>query len=119
MANPTPARYTVQLGPTQTPEVAGELGAWAELQQRSVSVVARVLIDDALPRLRKRWEREYGALPAEMLERHTRAAQERGAAQVKRRRDYDDRTRGAAKAAGEGVADDATVAIEYVEVALR
>lgn len=93
MPNPVPARYTVQLGPTVTPQVAGELAAWAELQQRSASEVARECIEFGLENLRTRWRAEFGALPGARLAAHVAAAEERGARQVSRRRAYDERTR--------------------------
>ena len=94
MPNPTPARYTVQLGPTVTPEVAGELATWAEVQQRSVSEATRECIEAGLMNLRLGWIAEAGrALDAELLEKHVYAAEVRGAEQVARRERYASRTR--------------------------
>ncbi len=102
MPNPVPAEYTVQLGPTVTPEVAGELAAWGELLGRSTSKVAREAIDAGLEVLRADWRATAVArgtatakrgMPAATLARHVRAAQERGRTQVGRRRAYDERTR--------------------------
>jgi hypothetical protein len=95
MPNPVPARYTVQLGPTVTPEVAGELAAWAEVQQRSTSEITRECIDYGLENLRKQWVRVYGALGGTLLAFHVDKARERGEKQVARRRGYDERTRSA------------------------
>jgi hypothetical protein len=96
MPNPVPAKYTVQLGPTVTPEVAGELAAWAEVQERSTSEITRECVDYGLENLRKQWQRVYGTIPAEVLARHVAAARERGEKQVARRRGYDERTRNTA-----------------------
>lgn len=93
MVNTAPAKYTVQIGPTLTPEVAGELAAWAEWQQVSAGVTARDCIDEGLARLRSAWEQTYGALPEQLLSKHVRAARVRGDRQVARRRAYDERTR--------------------------
>lgn len=99
MVNVTPARYTCQIGPTVTPEVAGELAAWAEVSGHSMSVVARMAIDDGLPKVRRTLERTHGALPVEILAKHVAQARERGERQVQRRRAYDERTRDTAPAA--------------------
>lgn len=93
MPNPVPARYTVQLGPTVTPEVAGELAAWAEVQERSTSEITRACVNAGLEALREQWQREHGALNNRTLAPHVAAAQERGEKQVARRRQYDERTR--------------------------
>ncbi len=102
MPNPVPARYTVQLGPTVTPEVAGELAAWAELLGDSVSEVSRAAINAGLEVLRGDWRATAVArgtatakrgMPAVTLARHVEAARARGKTQVARRRKYDERTR--------------------------
>lgn len=103
MPNPVSARYTVQLGPTVTPEVGGELGAWAELLGNSMSEVARECIDAGLEQLRNSFRQRAiesgrvrsGALipSTALLRKHVAAARERGDRQVKRRRNYDERTR--------------------------
>lgn len=96
MPNPVPAEYTVQLGPTVTPEVAGELAAWAAVQRRSVSRVTRECIEAGLEVLRSDFRAQDAAahFDDELLATHVAAAAKRGDAQVSRRRDYDDRTRG-------------------------
>ena len=53
MPNPTPARYTVQIGPTYTVETAAELTAWARQQGRSVSDLWVREIDGGMPRWRE------------------------------------------------------------------
>lgn len=98
MPNPVPARYTVQLGPTVTPEVAGELAAWAEVQGRSTSEITRECVSYGLENLRKQWVRVFGGIPPETLRTHVDAMRERGNKQVSRRRSYDERTRTAAAA---------------------
>lgn len=101
MVNVTPAKYTVQIGPTMTPETAGELAAWAELRGVSVSVVARECLEAGLARQRAKWAKETGGLDAATLDRHTDEARARGERQVKRRKAYDDKTRGKAGGGGE------------------
>lgn len=94
MANTVPAKYTVGLNPTVTPEIAGELAAWGEVRQVSISAVIRECIEgDGLSGRRIAWTREHGPLDAHLLERHTAAARVRGERQVRTRRDYDSRTR--------------------------
>lgn len=93
MPNPVPAKYTVQLGPTVTPEVGGELAALGELSALSMSVVARMAIDEGLPKVRRVLQELHGPLPAEALAYHVQRARERGERQVRRRLDYDERTR--------------------------
>lgn len=93
MPNPVPARYTVQLGPTVTPETAGELAAWARQTGRSTSEMARLLLEEGLRRQRAKLEREHGSLSAGLLAECVAAAQERAERQVSRRRSYDKRTR--------------------------
>lgn len=96
MVNVKPATYTVQIGPTMTPEAAGELAAWAELRGMSVSEISRECVEAGMSKLRGKWAREVGveAMPASTLARHVEAARERGERQVRSRRAYDDRTRG-------------------------
>lgn len=93
MPNPFPAEYTVQLGPTVTPVVAGELAAWAALAKTSTSKMTRRVIDAGLEALRADLRAEVGAMPPAVLAEHIEKAEKRGETQVKRRRDYDDRTR--------------------------
>ena len=93
MPNPVPAKYTVQLGPTVTPEVGGELAALAELSGLSMSVVARMAIDKGLPKVRRELQAQHGALDEGRLQHHIEQARERGERQVRRRLDYDKRTR--------------------------
>lgn len=93
MPNPTPAEYTVQLGPTVTPEVAGELAAWAALAKISTSKMTRRAIDTGLEVLRSKLSAELGEMPASLLAEHVAEAARRGDRQVKRRRDYDASTR--------------------------
>lgn len=93
MPNPTPAEYTVQLGPTVTPEVAGELAAWAALSRSSVSKLTRWQIEAGLEANRAYLVERYGPLPTALLAEHVAEAVKRGERQVSRRRDYDDRTR--------------------------
>lgn len=97
MPNPVPARYTVQLGPTFTPDTAGELAAWAELRGKSISEVTREAAEEGLGRLRATWAAETGRrpVPARLAEL-TAAAAERGSKQAKRRRAYDRSVRNAA-----------------------
>lgn len=95
MVNVKPATYTVQIGPTMTPEAAGELAAWAELRRMSVSEIARECVEAGMGKLRGKWAKEVGfEMPASTLARHVEAARERGERQVRSRRAYDDRTRG-------------------------
>lgn len=112
MANTTPAKYTVQLGPTVTPEVAAELATWGELVGLSNSAVARECIEHGLVKLRKRWtaevskrmgwehdyvqfENAYG----ESYDTHLEHFQGRGTRQTTRRRNYDRETRSTSSAA--------------------
>lgn len=111
MANVREAKYTVQLGPTVTPEVAGELYAWAELLGMSNSAVIREVIEAGL--LAK--ARSF-ALRAELTSPDLREAapdvlreniehcSQRGKTQTRRRRDYDAATRGTGAPAINGVA---------------
>lgn len=93
MPNPTPAEYTVQLGPTVTPEVAGELYAWAALAGGSRSKMIRRVIDAGLEVLRSDLRAQYGEIPAKLLREYLDFANKRGETQVAARRDYDSRTR--------------------------
>jgi hypothetical protein len=89
MPNPTPAKYTVQIGPTYTVETAAELTAWARQQGRSVSDLTRECTEEGLLKLRKRWEREHGTLPFGVLHRATEEVAERGERQAARKRKYE------------------------------
>lgn len=112
MVNVTPAKYTVQIGPTMTPEAAGELAAWARMRGVSVSVVARECVEAGLSTLRESFKaqavdtRQYTERKWEaLLRKEIAEAQARGDRQVARRKAYDDKTRG--KSGGEegGAAD--------------
>ena len=85
MPNPVPRKYTVQLGPTFTPDVAGELAAWADQREKSVSELTREAAELGLKTLRRRWEKDSGPLDAATLARHIEAAAERGEKQAARR----------------------------------
>lgn len=106
MPNPTPAKYTVQMGPTFTPEVAGELAAWAELLGTSASKVTRECAEEGLTRLRAKLAKRAGltGMPVEVLDRQVEAARGRGVRQVRTRRAYDERTRGTVDEAEAGAA---------------
>jgi len=100
MANVRPAKYTVQLGPTVTPETGGELYAWAELLGVSNSVLIREVIEAGLNVKGRSFAKRAGltstalaeAAP-EVLARHVEHCKQRGETQTRRRRDYDERTR--------------------------
>lgn len=111
MPNPTPARYTVQMGPTFTPEVAGELAAWAELLGVSASQVTRECAEEGLRRLQAKFAKRAGReMDGEVLARQVEAAEERGSRQVRTRRAYDKRTRGEVEArTDEAIADPSTL----------
>lgn len=86
MPNPVPRKYTVQLGPTFTPETAGELAAWAERRGKSVSEITREATERGLIHLRRAWERETGGLPShERVTALVAEAAERGEKQAARR----------------------------------
>jgi hypothetical protein len=99
MPNPVPAKYTVQLGPTVTPEVAGELAAWAKMLGKSTSAVVRECIEAGLAASTREYTTQlrltsgYASLPNDVLEECIAAARDRSNVQVSRRRSYDDRTR--------------------------
>lgn len=114
MPNVTPAKYTVQLGPTVVPEVAGEVYAWAEMLGISASAVARECLNAGLEVVRSDFraraallpagKRTGGEIPGAVLRRQLAYALGRGERQVGSRRSYDRRTRipGAGNAAHEG-----------------
>jgi hypothetical protein len=106
MASQVPGQYTVQLGPTFTPEVAGELAAWAEVQRRSVSEVTRECAERGLRELGLAWAAQHGALNRRTLRAHIEAAAARGVKQADRRRSYDRRTREARAAMAAGRQND-------------
>lgn len=82
--------YTVQLGPTFTPEVAGELAAWAELTGMTVSVTTRTATERGLELLRDEWARACKRRPQPARLRQLVAeAAERGKRQTARRRRND------------------------------
>jgi hypothetical protein len=87
MPNPTPAKYTVQIGATYTVETAAELTAWARAQGRSVSAVTRECTELGLEILRARWAAENGKpLPASLLAEVAPDVQDRGDRQAARKR---------------------------------
>jgi hypothetical protein len=90
MPNPTPAVYTVQIGPTYSVETAAELTGWANLQQRSVSDVTREATERGLALLREEWREAYGVIPHSVLTRATEdvAAGGRRRASASRRRTW-------------------------------
>jgi hypothetical protein len=91
MPTSVPARYTVQIGPTTTPETAGEIGAWAEHIGMSMSEAARECLEDGLKTKRKEWAKAHGSLPAALLARHVEYQRARGERQVRTRLSYRDR----------------------------
>lgn len=97
VVNTAPAKYTVQIGPTTTPEMAGELFAWAERLGKSASEVARECLEEGLMRKRREFQRIAGGeLDATLLDRHVRQARKRGERQVATRLAADKRRREAA-----------------------
>jgi hypothetical protein len=99
MPNPTPAKYTVQIGPTYTVETAAELTGWAVLQGRSVSEVTRQATERGLELLRQEWRTAHGVIPHSVLERATEEVRDRGDRQAARKRKVAARPRPAADAA--------------------
>lgn len=94
MANTVPAKYTVQIGPTVTPEVGGEIFAWAQALGISASSVARECLEEGLAALRRDFRRRAGGdLNEKTLAHHVAEARERGDRQVQRRLNYDKRRR--------------------------
>src|SRR6188768_3570178 len=89
--NPTPAKYTKQLGPMVTPEMAAELEANAREDGVSISTLARQMIETMLemrrpareairtPAQQKAWKRSYDAALAKTTAQ--------GAEHVRRHRD--------------------------------
>lgn len=98
MANTQPAKYTVQLGPTVTPQFAGELAALAKHSGVSASTIARECMEDGVAKVKRRIERAHGPVPENLLAHFIAEAEERGDRQVKRRRAYDGRTRSTSNA---------------------
>lgn len=93
MPNPTPAKYTVQIGPTYSVDVAAELTGWAVLQQRSVSEVTREATERGLELLRDEWRAAHGVIPHSILAAATEDVTARGDRQAARKRKYEaDRT---------------------------
>lgn len=105
MVNIAPATYTVQIGPVVTPEMAGELAAWAEHRRVSLGQSARECIDTGLAQQRLAWQLAHGQLPPGLLEKHVTEMRARGDKQVRSRRDYDRRTRGGETAMSETIAE--------------
>lgn len=99
MPNPVPAKYTVQLGPTVTPEVAGELAAWAKMLGKSNSEVARECVDAGLAVMARdyatqlRRDKGFAGLPGDVLAECIEWARARGETQISKRRSYAERTR--------------------------
>jgi hypothetical protein len=89
MPNPTPAKYTVQIGPTYTVETAAELTAWARAQGRSVSEVTREATERGLELLRTDWIGGGGRLPKALLRECEDEVRERGDRQAARKRKYE------------------------------
>lgn len=86
MPTPTPAKYTVQIGPTYTVETAAELTAWAQVQGRSVAEVTRQATEAGLAKLRRTWVKEHGELPTGVLGHATSEVTARGDRQAARKR---------------------------------
>lgn len=86
MPTPTPAKYTVQIGPTYTVETAAELTAWAAKHGRSVSEVTREATERGLELLREGWIENSGPLPKTLLAQATRDVRARGDRQAARKR---------------------------------
>jgi hypothetical protein len=99
MPNPVPRKYTVQLAPTFTPDIAGELAAWAEVCGRSISEVTREAAEFGLRQLREKWSADHGGRRPDpvKLAKHIEAAAERGERQAARRQRHDRATRGGAR----------------------
>lgn len=85
MPNPVPRKYTVQLGPTFTPDTAGELAAWAEQRGMSVSAITREAAERGLEILRQEWTAAAGRLDPVRIAHHVDEAAQRGEAQAARR----------------------------------
>jgi hypothetical protein len=86
MPTPTPAKYTVQIGPTYTVETAAELTAWAATQRRSVAEVTRQATEAGLALLRAGWIVEHGPLTSEVLAVASADVTARGDRQAARKR---------------------------------
>lgn len=86
MPNPTPAIYTVQIGPTYTVETAAELTAWAAVQGLSVSKLTREATEAGLALLRAKFISEHGPIPAKVLADATEEVKARGDRQAARKR---------------------------------
>jgi hypothetical protein len=93
MPNPTPAEFTVQIGPTYTIDTSAELTAWAAVQGRSVSAVTRECTEEGLERLRRAWLLDHGPIPADVLAAATQDVKERGDRQAARKRKVAKRAR--------------------------
>jgi hypothetical protein len=85
MPNPVPKKYTVQLGPTFTPDTAGELAAWAETLGMSVSAVTRTAAERGLESLRGEWAAQGGRPAAARVAALVEEAARRGEDQAGRR----------------------------------
>jgi hypothetical protein len=93
MPNPKPAKYTKQLGPMVTPELAAELEADAREDGESVSTFVRQMIEERVaerrearaarrtPAQRREWKRVYDAALAKTTQQ--------GAEHVRRHRASD------------------------------
>ena len=95
MPNPVERKYIVQLGPSVTPETAGEIEAWASTAHTSSSEIARLAIERGLESLRQEWAAEHGPIKPGTLARSVAYAVQRGEAQAARKASYAARRRGA------------------------
>lgn len=98
MPNTAPAKYTKQLGPMVTPELAAELEANAREDGVSVSTLVRQMIESAVASERERRAAARTPAAAREWQRHYRAALAKTTAQgvehVKRHRESDRAARG-------------------------
>lgn len=88
MPNPTPAVYTVQIGPTYTVEAAAELTAWARVLGVSVSLLTREATEAGLALLRPKLIAEHGPIPSKVLAAAADEVKARGDRQAARKRKY-------------------------------
>jgi hypothetical protein len=119
MANTTPARYTKQLGIMATPETGGEVMTWAAKRGVSASTVARELLEIGLKQARDAWREQYGDIDPERLSDEIAKAQQQGAKQVTRRREYDSTTRSTGLTAAEVRASAGQTTAEVVASATK
>lgn len=88
MPNPVERKYSVQLGPSVTPDTAGEIDAWTSVMGTSSSTVTRLAIERGLASLREEWTQQHGPLNADLLQRCTARVVQRGDAQAARKARY-------------------------------